>query len=138
MNPNGLKTLQLNLSGLGCWLTVIGVVWLLGAIGLGWLVKSALVLLLLLFLAPVLLFLGFRWWLQRNLVQGNCPVCRYELTGINGIQSPCPSCGTVLTVKDGQFIRPTPTGTVDVDAVEVSSVDVLEESVPDNSSESQG
>lgn len=114
-----LKSFQFNFSNLARWLTLLAVIWLLGAVGLGWLVNSFLILVGLLLLAPVLAFVGFRWWLQRNLVQNQCPVCRYEFTGLNQTQLQCPSCGEPLKVEQGQFNRLTPPGTIDVQAVEV-------------------
>lgn len=77
------------------------------------------ILLGLLLLAPVLVFIGFRWWLQRNLIQAQCPVCQYEFTGLNRTQLQCPSCGELLKVEQGKFSRLTPAGTIDVQAVEV-------------------
>lgn len=115
------KSFQFNFSNLSRWLTVFAVIWLLGSVGLGWLVNSFLILVGLLLLAPVLAFLGFRWWLQRNLVQNQCPVCRYEFTGLNQTQLKCPSCGESLKVDRGQFNRLTLPGTIDVQAVEVPS-----------------
>ncbi len=114
-----LKSFQFNFSNLARWLTLLAVIWLLGSVGLGWLVNSFLILVGLLLLAPVLAFVGFRWWLQRNLVQNQCPVCRYEFTGLNQTQLQCPSCGEPLKVDQGQFNRLTPPGTIDVQAVEV-------------------
>ena len=73
-----------------------------------------------LLITPVIAWFGFRWWLKRNLVEDQCPVCSYELTGFNGTESRCPSCGEPLKVEGGQFKRLTPPGTIDVDAVEVS------------------
>ena len=90
-----------------------------GSVGLGWLVNSFAILVGLLLLAPVLAFAGFRWWLQRNLVQNHCPVCRYEFTGLNRTQLKCPSCSEPLQVEQGQFNRLTPPGTIEVQAVEV-------------------
>lgn len=121
MNPNSFRSLQFNLAGVRFWLTLLAVVWLLGTLGLGWLVKSFVILLLLLLVAPVIAFLGFRWWLQRNLVEDQCPVCQYEFTGLNNAQLRCPSCGEPLQVAQGRFRRLTPPGTVDVEAVEVSA-----------------
>ncbi|KGF73684.1 hypothetical protein DO97_12690 [Neosynechococcus sphagnicola sy1] len=121
MNPYSTKLLQLNLSGVGFWLTFLGILWLLGAVGLGWLVNSVLILLGLIFIAPVLAFFGFRWWLQRNLVQGECPICQFELTGLNRTQFQCPNCQESLKVESGQFVRLTPPGTIDVQAVEVTA-----------------
>ncbi|HEY9880177.1 MAG TPA: hypothetical protein V6D29_17105 [Leptolyngbyaceae cyanobacterium] len=129
MNPNEFRQIRFNFSGAGCWLTLIAGAWLLGAIGLGWIVKSVLVLVGLLLIAPVIAYVGFRWWLKRNLVQSKCPACGYELTGLKGAQSACPSCGTAIEAKDGQFMRTTPEGTIDVAAVEVP-VEVLQDRDP--------
>lgn len=130
MNSNSFKQLQIAFPGLGCWLTIIALAWLLGTVGLGWLVKFSAILLLLLFLAPVIAFVGIRWWLQRNLIQSPCPVCSFSLTGLTGVQSVCPNCGTALKAEKGAFHRLNHEGSgndievVDVDAVEVS-VDIL-------------
>ncbi|WP_346289303.1 hypothetical protein [Sphaerothrix gracilis] len=118
MNQNGFR--QLNFSGLGCWITLFAAVWLLGALGLGWLVKSFVILIALLILAPVVAFLGFRWWLRRNLVTAQCPVCQAEVSGISGMQATCLSCGTQLKAEAGEFKRAAPEGTIDIDAVEVN------------------
>lgn len=120
MNQNGLNGLQLNLSGIRFWLTTFAVIWLLSAIGLGWLVKSLFILLAFLLLLPIVFFIGLRWWLKRNLVDGQCPVCSQSLAGVNQMQLTCPSCGEPLRVEEGKFKRVTPPGVVDVDAVEVS------------------
>ncbi len=113
------KTFQLNLSHLRPWLTLLAVVWLLGTFGLGWLVNSLLIILGLLSLAPILVFFGFRWWLQRNLVAENCPVCGTEITSLNNTQLQCPNCGEKLLVQNRTLQRFTPEGTIDVTAVEV-------------------
>lgn len=115
-----LKSFQLNFSNLASWITILVVVWLLGSIGLGWLVNSFLILAGLIVIAPVIAFVGFRWWLQRNLVQNQCPVCNYKFTGLNRTQLQCPNCSEPLKVEQGQFNRLTPPGTIDVQAVEVS------------------
>lgn len=114
-----LKSFQISFSTLSRWLTLLVVISLLGSVGLGWLVNSFLILVGLLLITPVLAFLGFRWWLQRNLVQNNCPVCRYEFTGLSRTQLQCPNCGEPLKVEQGQFNRLTPPGTIDIQAVEV-------------------
>ena len=119
-----LKSFQFNFSNLARWLTIFTIIWLLGSIGLGWLVNSFLILVGLLLLAPVLAFVGFRWWLQRNLIQDECPVCRYEFTGLNRTQLQCPSCGEPLKVEQGHFNRLTPPGTIEVEAVEVPAQSV--------------
>ncbi|MGJ3247197.1 MAG: hypothetical protein ACFE0I_14135 [Elainellaceae cyanobacterium] len=121
MNQNSFRSLQFNISGLWVWLTIFAIVWLLGSIGLGWLVKSFLILIAFLLISPVIAFLAFRWWFQRNLVEGQCPVCGYELVGLNRTNMRCPSCSEPLKAEEGQFHRITPPGTVDVDAVDVSA-----------------
>ncbi|MEO1299139.1 MAG: hypothetical protein AAFW75_25850 [Cyanobacteria bacterium J06636_16] len=131
MYPQGSNNYQINFSGLGCWLAVIGVVWLLGAAGLGWLVKSLAVLVGLLLVLPILALVGFRWWLKRNLIEGVCPVCATPLTGLNQAKTVCPNCQTSLQVTLEGFERFKPDGTVDVSAVDVtedgtSSIDVVE------------
>lgn len=118
MNQNSFRSIQV--SGLSFWLTLLAIVWLLGSIGLGWLVKSFFILIGILLVTPVLAFLGFRWWLQRNLVVDRCPVCSYESAGINGTQLRCPNCSEPLKVEQRHFHRLTPPGTVDVDAIDVT------------------
>lgn len=116
-----LKSFQISFSTLSRWLTLLVIFSLLGSLGLGWLVNSFLILVGLLLITPLLAFFGFRWWLQHNLVQNNCPVCRYEFTGLSRTQLQCPNCGEPLKVEQGQFNRLTPPGTIDVQAVEVPS-----------------
>ncbi len=116
-----LKSFDLNISNLGRWLAVIGVIWLISNQGLGWLINGFLILIALLLLVPVLGFFGFRFWLQSNLIQDACPVCHYEFTGLNKTQLQCPNCSEPLQVVQGKFNRLTPAGTIDVQAVEVSS-----------------
>lgn len=127
MNNFSPKFVTVNQSGLGCGLTVLAVALLLSAIGLKWVVNGIALLILLLFLAPTVGFLVFRWWLKRKLVDGECPVCQYHFTGFDGQPCRCPSCGEELEVSNGQFTRPTPPGTIDVQAVDVS-VKALDES----------
>ena len=116
-----LKKLQFNFEKIRPWLTLLAIAWLLASLGLGWLVNSLVIILGLLFLLPVIAFFGFRWWLQKNLVTNQCPVCGYELTGINNSQVQCANCGEQLLVKNFQFQRFTPEGTIDVKAVEVQA-----------------
>ena len=110
-----------NLSAIRPWLIAITVIWLLGFIGLGWLVKSFLILTALVLLTPIVAFIGLRWWLQRNLIQDQCPVCQYELVGLNQTQTRCPNCNEPLQVEDRHFQRLTPPGTIEVNAVEVAA-----------------
>lgn len=97
------------------------VIWLVGALGLGWLIKSFFLLILCLMLVPVLLLIGGRWWLSRNLIQQPCPVCSYELTGLSVVETRCPRCGEVLEIKNKTFQRVSSPGTVDVDVVDVTA-----------------
>ena len=120
MNQDIPKLFQTNLSGVGCWLTLLTTFLLLGAVGLGWLVKSFLILVGLIIISPVIGWFGFRWWLRRNLVEDKCPVCAYEFTGFNQTECQCPNCGEPLKVEQGHFNRLTLPGTIDVEAVEVS------------------
>lgn len=122
MNFNRSNQIQLNFSGLGCWLTLLGVIWLLGAVGLGWIVKSLAVLVVLVLVTPVLAFLGLRFWLRRNLVQGACPVCATAVTGIKGAETTCLNCGTALRTEADGFSRLAEAGTIDVTAVDVVDV----------------
>lgn len=115
-----LNTSQFDIPGLGCGLTLLAFLWILGAVGLGWLVKSFLILVVLILVAPAIAFFGFRWWLQRNLVEDKCPVCSYQFTGLRQTELRCPSCGEPLQIEGGHFQRLTPPGTIDVQAVEVS------------------
>ncbi len=120
MNQNTPKLLKLNLSGASCWLTILVTFLLLGTVGLGFLVKGFLILISLVFILPVVGWLGFRWWLRRNLIEDQCPVCGTSFTGLNQTQFSCPSCGESLKIEQGHFTRLTPPGTIDVEAVDVS------------------
>lgn len=126
MNPNNFRNVQFNFSGLGCWIALFAIIWLLGSVGLGWLVKSFFVLLAFIILAPIVAFLGLQWWLRRNLVEDNCPVCDYSVTTINNAQFRCPSCGEPLKAESGEVHRLTPPGTIDVEVetVDVQTIDV--------------
>lgn len=121
MNSNQTQRLLLNPSVLRSWLTFFAVVWLLGFIGLGWLVKSLFVITLLLLLTPVVLFIGLRWWLSRNLIQGACPACGNELTGLKNTQTTCPYCTQTVQINPEAFQRPSEPGTIDVQAIDVTS-----------------
>ncbi|TAF07643.1 MAG: hypothetical protein EAZ77_09050 [Nostocales cyanobacterium] len=116
-----LNNFQLNLDKLRPWLTLLAVAWLLASLGLGWLVNSLLIIFGLLLIIPVIAFFGFRWWLQRNLVTDKCPVCGFESTGLNNSNLQCQNCGEQLLVKNGQFSRFAPEGTIDITAIEVQA-----------------
>lgn len=119
MNQKSSKILQMNISSLSPWLSVLAIVWLLGTIGLGWLVKSFVIILGLILLAPVIAVFWFRWWVKRNSIEDRCPVCSYEFTGFQQSEFSCPSCGEALKAEKGHFQRLTPPGTIDVEAIEV-------------------
>ena len=120
MNDRSNKLLQLNTSGLGCWASIILTIFVLTSVGLGWVINGFIILIALVFIAPVIALGGFQWWLKRKLIQAQCPVCSYEFTGFKNTEFNCPSCGEALKVEAEQFSRITPPGTIDVDAVEVS------------------
>jgi len=120
------KLLKLNTSGLGCWASIILVIFLFTSIGLGWVIKGFAISLGLLFVAPIIAFLGFQWWLKRKLIQATCPVCSYEFTGFKNTEFNCPSCGETLEAEAQGFSRITPPGTIEVDAIEVSAKTIEE------------
>jgi hypothetical protein len=121
VNNNNPNVFQLHLPRLQSWLTIVAICLLLGNLGLGWLVKSATIIIGLAILTPIIGFLGFFWWLRRSITQAECPVCSYPLQGVNGSEIQCTNCGEVLKVDRGQLLRDTPPDTIDVIAVEVSS-----------------
>ncbi len=120
MNNYSPKLLWLNNSGLGCLLNLLLLAILLVSVGLGWVVNGFLILLGVILITPVIGLWILRWWVQRNLVEDQCPVCSYEFTGFNGVDTRCPSCGEALEIEEGKFKRVTPPGTIDVDVVDVS------------------
>lgn len=123
MNQN-FNQLQVRFPGLGCWLFILGAVWLLGAIGIGGVIKSVFALVLFVVLAPVLAFLALQFWVKRNLVQGNCPVCEQPLAGLKNSKMPCINCGTELSVTGEGFERFATDGVIDIQAVDIQASDV--------------
>ena len=121
MNQGSPKLWSLTLSDFSRLLVPLLIIWLLASIGLGWLVNSFLFLVGLLLISPVIAVFVLRWWVSRNVITDQCPVCDYEFTGLNQAQFQCPNCGETLKVENRQFQRVTPPGTIDVQAVEVSS-----------------
>jgi hypothetical protein len=119
VNNNSPNLFQFNLPRVQSWLTIVAICLLLGSLGLGWLVKSALIIVGLAIITPIVGFLGFFWWLRRSIVAAECPVCSYSLQGVNGSEIQCTNCGEVLKIDRGQLIRDTPPDTIDVIAVEV-------------------
>ena len=129
MNQN-FNQLQVRFPGLGCWVFVLISFWIIGAIGITGLLKATFALILFLFLTPVVAFLGLQFWVKRNLVQGNCPVCEQPLTSLKSAKIACPNCGTEVRVVEGEFERVAGEGVIDVQAVDVqaAAVTVDEES----------
>jgi len=123
VNQN-FNQLQVRFPGLGCWLFVLVAVWLLGAIGIGGIIKSIFALVLFVVLAPVLAFLALQFWVKRNLIQGNCPVCEQTLAGLKNSKMPCPNCGTELSVTAEGFERFATDGVIDIQAVDIQASDV--------------
>lgn len=124
MYPNNFK--QLNLSaGVRQILWLLLILWVL-SIGGGFLLRGFVLILGLIIVAPVVGFFGLQWWLRQNIVQGECPVCHYELTGLNNQAIVCPSCDESLQIADRKFQRIAQDGVIDIDAVEVD-VSVVEE-----------
>ena len=120
VNQINLRNLQIGMTEVSRLLLPFALIWLLGAIGLGWLVKSLLILFGLLLLLPVLAFIGFRWWLKRSLVQSACPICSHEFVSLNHSEFRCPSCNEPLKAEQGHFSRLVPPGTIDVNAIDVT------------------
>ncbi len=110
-------------SGFGCLLTIVLLSLLLGSVGLQWIVNGVLIFIALLTITPIVGFWVFRWWLKKNLVEDDCPVCSYKLTGLNQTDLRCPNCGEVVKIEAGKFTRETPPGTIDVEVVDVSELD---------------
>ncbi len=121
-----MRGLQVSFPGLRFLVTIIALVWLLTAIGLGWLVKSFLILIVLLLLAPVVGYVGLRWWLQRNMVTSECPVCHSTTVGLRSSQFECVACGEPLEFDRDHAVRVAPPGTVDVEVIEVPKEEILD------------
>jgi hypothetical protein len=119
VNDNNPNLFQINLPRFQSWLTIGAICLILGSLGLGGLIKSALILVGLAIITPVVGFLGFFWWLRRNIVAAECPVCSYSLQGMEGSEIQCANCGEVLKVSQGKIGRDTPPDTIDVIAIEV-------------------
>lgn len=120
MNNKFPKFVWLNNFGLNCLLTFLLLGLFLSSIGLGWVLNSFLILVALIFIAPVIVLWRIRWWLLRDLVEDKCPVCSYGFTGFNKTEGQCPNCGEPLKIEGGHFHRVIQLDTIDIDAVEVS------------------
>ncbi len=121
MNRYPTNPLTLNLANVKFWIICAAIAWFLGAIGLGWLINSIMILLSFVLILPVVAFIGLRWWLQRNLVQAQCPACQFEFAHLSRSDLQCPSCGESLKVEGSSFVRTAAPNTIDVQAVEVKA-----------------
>ncbi len=121
MNDNNPNLFQIGLPRFQSWLTIGVICLVLGSLGLGWLVKSALILIGLAIFMPMIGFAGFFWWLRRRIVIADCPVCSYSLQTIEGSEIQCENCGEMLQVIQGKLLRDTPPDTIDIIAIEVNS-----------------
>lgn len=110
----------------GCLLWTVLIVGLFTWIGWGWIINSVLILIALALITPVVAFWTFQWWVKKNLVQDTCPVCQYNFTAVQGTNFQCPNCGEPLQVQAGHFRRLAPTGTIDVEVVEVTAQEIDE------------
>ena len=120
MKQGNPKVFSLYFSELSRWLAPVLIIGLLASFGLGWLVNSILILMGFIVIAPAIAFFVLRWWVGRNLISDQCPVCGYEFPGFKNTEFRCPSCGESLKAENGSFQRLTPPGTIDVEAVDVS------------------
>jgi predicted RNA-binding Zn-ribbon protein involved in translation (DUF1610 family) len=112
---------QVNAAGIRPWINFALICVLIGSLGLGWVLKSALLILGLVVLLPIMAIGGFVFWSKMNIVQASCPVCDQELTGFKGTELDCPSCGEALRVERGFVARVAPPNTIDVSAVEINT-----------------
>ncbi|NJN29605.1 MAG: hypothetical protein HC824_03465 [Synechococcales cyanobacterium RM1_1_8] len=124
MDPNRFSEVRsIQLRGLGSLLLGLVALFALISILPDWFVELSTFLVALVVIAPIVGFVGLRWWLNRNIVQGSCPVCAAPLSALQGRPLTCPSCGESLLVKDRQFVRQTPPGTVDVEVISSQAID---------------
>ena len=123
MRNNFSPLIRNNNPGLGCVINLLLIGLLLASVGLGWIVNGFLIFFLVLLLIPLVAWVSLQWWIGRNLVESECPVCSYEFTGFNKTECRCPNCGENLQVEGGKFLTITPPGTIDVQAVEVTNTD---------------
>jgi predicted RNA-binding Zn-ribbon protein involved in translation (DUF1610 family) len=126
VTDNSPKVWQINAAGIRPWITFVLICALIGSLGLGWVLKSALLILGLIILLPVAAIGGFIVWSRLNIVQANCPVCDQELTGFKGTELDCPSCGEALKVAKGSVTRVAPPNTIDVAAIIVGESEAIE------------
>ncbi|PXF46942.1 hypothetical protein BWQ96_03280 [Gracilariopsis chorda] len=98
-----------------------GLVWLVLTGRIGIIFDSFLVLFAVVTIVPVAAMLGFRWWINRQLVQGTCPSCGASVTGLKGRAVNCAVCGNIVeTENTGNFsVKDPSSATIDIDAKEI-------------------
>lgn len=100
-----------------------GLIWLVLTGRAGWIFDSFLYLLLFFSVVPIVGILVLRWWVNRQLVQGNCPSCGAPVSGLKNQSFQCMNCGAVISgetlgkKETGGFSVNDPAGaTIDIDA----------------------
>lgn len=95
-----------------------GLFWLLISGQIGWILQSFLFLLFMFSVVPVLGILVLRFWLNRQLVQGECPSCGAAVTGLKGRSFQCMNCGQMIQNDEfGNFsVKDPATATIDIHA----------------------
>lgn len=98
-----------------------GLVWLVLTGRIGVLFDSFLILFAVVSVVPVVAVLAFRWWVNRQLVQGECPSCGTAVTGLRGQPFQCMNCGNVVQGENqGDFsVNDPSSATIDIDAKEI-------------------
>lgn len=98
-----------------------GLIWLVLTGRIGVLFDSFLVLFAVVSIVPVLAIVGFRWWINRQLVKGVCPNCGAQVTGLKNQPFQCMTCGNTVQGERGDFSVKDPSkATIDIDAKEIS------------------
>lgn len=99
-----------------------GLAWLVFTGRIGMLLDSFLVLFAVLTIVPVLAVVGFRWWINRQLVQGTCPSCGAQVTGLRNQAFKCMTCGNTVMGERGDFsVKDPSSATIDIDAKEIDN-----------------
>lgn len=98
-----------------------GLLWLLLTGRIGWIFDSFLFLLFIFSVVPVVGIIVLRWWVNRQLHQGQCPNCGSQVTGLKGRAFQCMVCGTVVNSDSGESfsVNDPKTATIDIEAKRV-------------------
>ena len=101
-----------------------GLIWLVLTGRIGVLFDSFLILFAIVTIVPVIALLGFRWWINRQVVRGTCPSCGATVTSLRGQTFQCTSWGnTMQDEESGNFsVKDPSSATIDIDAKEISDV----------------